>query len=141
MPVQKSAGCLVYARFDGELRFLIVHPSGWYNRGKPWSIPKGILEAGEDDAAAALRETAEETGIVCRTVGTLGESRYQKSRKTVVAFLAEPLEPPAGPVLPANDWEIDQAEFLPADEARARLHPDQQVFIDRALALLEARAE
>jgi len=136
MPVQRSAGCLVHARFAGERRFLLVHPSGWYNRGKPWSIPKGIPDPGEEEAAAAVRETAEETGIACRIVAGLGESRYQKSRKTVVAFLAEPLEPPTDPVLPPADWEIDQAEFLPADEARARLHPDQRVFIDRALELL-----
>jgi hypothetical protein len=40
-------------------------------------------------------------------------------------------------VLEPGDWEIDRAEFLPPDEARARLHPDQQIFIDRALALRE----
>jgi len=131
----------VVARFEGELRFLIVHPSGWYNRGKPWSIPKGMLEKGEDEAAAAVRETREETGLACRITHALGESRYVKSRKEIVAYLAEPLEPPAVTVLAEMDWEIDQAEFLPADEARARLHPDQRVFIDRALEVLGARRD
>ena len=57
MPPKRAAGCLVRATFDGEERFLIVHPSGNYNRRAPWSIPKGELDADEDPAAAALRRT------------------------------------------------------------------------------------
>ena len=91
MPKKVAAGCLVRAAFDGEPRYLIVHPSGWYNRGKPYSIPKGLVEAGESPEDAALRETREETGLECRIVGSLGEIDYKKSRKTVIAYLAEPL--------------------------------------------------
>jgi 8-oxo-dGTP diphosphatase len=132
---KRSAGCLVRAAFDGEMRYLVVHPSGAYNRRSPDSIPKGLVEAGESDAETALRETREETGLACRIVAPLGEIRYVKSKKTVVGFLAEPLEPPPGPVLHELDWEIDRAEFLPAEAARERLHPDQRPFLDRALAI------
>jgi 8-oxo-dGTP diphosphatase len=135
MPVKVAAGCLVRARFDGAWRYLIVHPSGNYNRRAPYSIPKGLVEAGESAEDTAVRETREETGLACRIVASLGEIAYVKSRKRVVGFLAEPLEPPASPVLAPGDWEIDRAEFHVADEARARLHPDQQPFIDRAIAL------
>lgn len=135
MAMKRAAGCLVRAVFDGEERYLVVHPSGAYNRRSPWSIPKGELEEGEDEATAALRETREETGLECHIIAPLGESPYQKSRKIVIAFLAEPSEPPPSAVLEPGDWEIDRAEFLPPAEARARLHPDQQVFLDRALAL------
>jgi 8-oxo-dGTP diphosphatase len=128
-----TAGCLVRAVFDGEIRFLIVHPSGNYNRGKPWSIPKGLLETGETPQQAALRETREEVGIDCRIIAPLGEVDYRKSRKKVIGFLAEPVSAPASTVLTDLEWEIDQAEFLPAAEARRRLHPDQQIFVDRAL--------
>ena len=133
MPIPVSAGCLVRAAFDGVTRYLIVHPSGGYNRRAPWSIPKGLVEPGEDVEAAALRETREETGLVCRIVAPLGEMRYRKSRKIVVAFLAELLSPVASPVIEPADGEIDRAEFVTAEEARARLHPDQAVFVDRAL--------
>jgi predicted NUDIX family NTP pyrophosphohydrolase len=135
---QVSAGCLVRATFDGVARYLIVHPSGNYNRRAPYSIPKGIVAAGERPEEAAVRETREETGIPCRIVATLGEIRYRKTRKTVIAFLAEPLVPVPDPTVPPGDWEIDRAEFLPAAEARRRLHPDQRPFIDRAVAALEA---
>ncbi|MEA2624591.1 MAG: hypothetical protein QOD06_636 [Candidatus Binatota bacterium] len=127
-----AAGCLVRAWFDGELRYLIVHPSGNYNRRAPYSIPKGEVEGGELPEAAALRETREETGLECRIVAALGEIRYQKSRKTVIGYLAEALDPPRAPVLEPGDWEIDRAEFLPPEQARAKLHPDQRPFVDRA---------
>ncbi len=133
-----AAGCLVRARFDGdggEYRYLIVHPSGRYNRSRPYSIPKGLVEASEEPEAAALRETREETGLACRIVSPLGEIRYRKSRKTVIAYLAEPVDRPPSTRLEPGDWEIDRVEFLPPDEARRKLHPDQQPFIDRALAL------
>lgn len=135
MPVKVAAGCLVRARFAGQWRYLIVHPSGNYNRRAPYSIPKGLLEPDETPEQTALRETREEAGIECRILAPLGEIAYTKTRKRVLGFLAEPLAPPAATVLAPGDWEIDRAEFLPADQARARLHPDQAPFIDRALAL------
>jgi 8-oxo-dGTP diphosphatase len=124
----------VRATFDGEVRYLIVHPSGRYNRRRPYSIPKGLVEPGELPAEAALRETREETGLDCRIVEPLGEIDYVKSRKTVIGYLAEPMTPPASPTLTPAEWEIDRAEFLPAGQARALLHPDQRPLLDRALA-------
>lgn len=130
-----AAGCVVRAVFDGEIRYLVVHPSGNYNRRSPYSIPKGLCEPGEAPEQTALRETREETGLECRIVASLGEIQYQKSKKVVIGFLAEAVDPLPSPVLDPPDWEIDRAEFLPADEARQRLHPDQRSFIDRAEAL------
>jgi len=135
VPRKIAAGCLVRAEFDGETRYLIVHPSGRYNARKPYSIPKGIVEAGESPEQAAMRETLEETGLECRILEPLGQIDYQKSRKTVIGYLAEAVTPPTSTKIDSIDWEIDRAEFLPADEARERLHPDQRPFIDRALAL------
>src|SRR5215510_5152503 len=60
---KESSGTLLYRRASGELEVLLVHPSGNYNRGKPWSIPKGLPDPGEDLEAAAIRETREEAGI------------------------------------------------------------------------------
>jgi 8-oxo-dGTP pyrophosphatase MutT (NUDIX family) len=94
-----AAGCLVRAEFDGEPRYLVVHPSGPYNRGKPYSIPKGLVGPGELPEQAAIRETREETGLDCLIVAPLGEIDYVKSRKTVIVYLAEPLAPPPSPTL------------------------------------------
>src|ERR1700719_881750 len=65
MPRETSAGVLVYRRREGEPEFLLVHPGGPYWARKDeaaWSIPKGLVEAGEDSWAAARREFAEEPG-------------------------------------------------------------------------------
>lgn len=62
---QRSAGLLLYNRRDGTLSVLLVHPGGPFWRNKDagaWQIPKGLVEPGEDAAAAALREASEVLG-------------------------------------------------------------------------------
>ena len=55
-----------------------------------WSFPKGKLDDGEGFEAAALREVEEETGLACRLVADLGETRYadRRGREKVVRVLA-----------------------------------------------------
>jgi 8-oxo-dGTP pyrophosphatase MutT (NUDIX family) len=54
-----SAGGIVFRRdATGVIRFLLIKDS--YDN---WGFPKGHLEASESPAAAALRETEEETGL------------------------------------------------------------------------------
>ena len=53
-------------------------------------------------------------------------------------YLAEAAEAPEDSRLEPASWEVDRVEFLSADEARSWIHPDQAVFIDRAVALEEA---
>jgi 8-oxo-dGTP pyrophosphatase MutT (NUDIX family) len=52
-----SAGTVVVRRVGGGWRFLVLR--AW----RDWDFPKGQLEPGEAPLAAALRETAEETGL------------------------------------------------------------------------------
>jgi predicted NUDIX family NTP pyrophosphohydrolase len=114
---------------------LIVHPSGWYNRKAPWSIPKGIPGSEEADLReTARRETLEETGVPAEgELVELGFIDYTKSRKRVFCF-AGPAPADAEPR--CASWEVDQARFVPAAKARQLLHPDQAVFVDRLLAHL-----
>src|ERR1700743_3391061 len=92
MAREGSPGVLVYRRTPGGLEFLLVHPGGPFWAGKDeaaWSIPKGLIEPGEDPWAAARREFAEELGqpiagepsalAPCRTSGG----------KLILAFLVE----------------------------------------------------
>ena len=67
-----SAGLLLYRQSATGLEVLLVHPGGpfWAKKDAgAWSIPKGEPEPGEDLAAAARRELAEETG--CTVTGEL----------------------------------------------------------------------
>src|SRR5436305_12305095 len=65
MPRETSAGVLAYRRRGGRPEFLLVHPGGpfWARKdAAAWSIPKGLVDAGEEHWAAAAREFAEELG-------------------------------------------------------------------------------
>src|SRR5579863_2641236 len=131
--VKESSGTLLYRRSPAGLEVLLVHPSGNYNRGKPWSIPKGIPDSGEELEAAARRETVEETGVLAGDLEALGSIVYQKSGKRIHCF-AGPAPHDAAPS--CASWEVDRSEFVSIDEARRCLHPDQIAFLDRLEDLL-----
>lgn len=62
---KQSAGLLMYRR-SPELAVLLVHPGGpfWKKRDfGVWTIPKGLVESGEDLFQTACREFTEETGL------------------------------------------------------------------------------
>lgn len=66
MAQQTSAGVLVYRLRAGGAEFLLGHPGGPFWRNKDdasWSVPKGVINTGEDALAAARREFFEETGL------------------------------------------------------------------------------
>ena len=62
-----SAGLLLCRAHQGEWQFLLAHPGGPFFARKDdgaWSIPKGLIDPGEDPLCAAQREFREETGFV-----------------------------------------------------------------------------
>jgi predicted NUDIX family NTP pyrophosphohydrolase len=131
--MKQSAGTLLY-RKGPELQVLLVHPSGNYNRKAPWGIPKGEPDPGEALEDAARRETREETGIEVKgPLLSLESITYVKSRKTVYCYAAPA---PEGAAPACASWEIDGAEFMPIEEARSRIHPDQRPFLDRLIQAL-----
>ena len=78
--MKQAAGTLLFRFREHSIEVLLVHPSGNYNRGAPWSIPKGELDEGEDPLAAARRETREEAGVEAGELFSLGHVDYIKSR-------------------------------------------------------------
>ncbi len=58
MPVEKSAGVVVFRKENSQNLFLLLH----YESGH-WGFPKGHIEKGESIKQTATRETEEETGI------------------------------------------------------------------------------
>jgi predicted NUDIX family NTP pyrophosphohydrolase len=133
--MKQAAGTLLYRQGPEGLEVLLVHSSGNYNRGKPWSIPKGETDPGETDLeTTARRETLEETGIVAGTLTPLGHIQYSKSRKRIHAY-GGPAPADAEPR--CASWEIDQAKFVSMEEARRLIHPEQAPFLDRLAELLK----
>jgi len=129
--MKESAGTLLYRRPAGRLEVLIIKPGGFAAR-YGWSIPKGLVEPGEDPEAAARRETREETGLDPGPLELLGCIEYTKSRKRIHCFFGHA---PEGEPRRTRDFEVAEARFVEKDEARRLLHHDQKGLID----MLETR--
>src|SRR5438874_8127707 len=89
--MEVSAGVLPF-RGRGELQVLLGHPGGPYWARKDagaWTIPKGLVDPGEDLRTAALREFTEETGFAAPGPFIPLHPVKQKSGKTVHAFACE----------------------------------------------------
>lgn len=117
-----SAGVVVLRREGAGWRFLLLR--SWQN----WDFPKGMVEPGETHLQAAIRETAEETGITdldflwghdFREVGPYG-SRRKVARYYMAVTSAEHIQLPISPELgrPEHDewrWSTPEraAHLLP----------------------------
>ena len=88
---QVSAGILAFRRRP-ELEVLLAHPGGPFWASKDagaWTIPKGLVEPGDDLIAAARREFTEETSLVAEGGMIELAPVIQKSGKLVHAFALE----------------------------------------------------
>jgi phosphatase NudJ len=94
-------------------RFLLVHER---KHGQLWYLPAGRVEPGESLAAAAVRETFEEAGIVVRVTGVIRVEHLPRpdGSRVRVIFLAEPTDdtPPKS----TPDDESLGAEWVGLDE-------------------------
>ena len=109
--VDAAGGIVLTARrsFAGELQ---------------WGLPKGLLEAGESPAQAAIREATEETGLEVEIVGHLSTIDYwyvdtgrsTRFHKFVHWFLMRA----TGGDPTAHDSETEEVASLPPTEAAAR---------------------
>jgi predicted NUDIX family NTP pyrophosphohydrolase len=89
---KRSAGLMIFRRKEGRLEVLLVHPGGpfWAKKDAgAWSIPKGLVDEGEDELAAAQREVEEEIGTrIHGRSERLGEYK-QRGGKIVIAWSVE----------------------------------------------------
>jgi predicted NUDIX family NTP pyrophosphohydrolase len=88
---QISAGIVAFRRRP-ELEVLLAHPGGpfWSKKDAgAWTIPKGLVEPGDDLVAAAQREFNEETNLVANGEMVELAPVAQKSGKLVHAFAVE----------------------------------------------------
>ena len=100
-----------------------------------WSLPKGKLKEGEDEAMAAVREVLEETGrraTIEQDLGTVAYTVSDGMAKTVRYYL---MAAAADTAELAHD--VDEVVWLVPDEAEALLSygTDRDV-LDRARAYL-----
>jgi len=127
----------------------------WAKRdGAAWSIPKGEVQEGEVDLAAALREFSEEMGHPAPTAEwiLLGEF-VQPSGKVVVVFTGEAdfevdrvnsnlfdLEWPPRSGRIEQFPEIDDARWFSLEVSREKVVKGQVAMLDALVALIADRA-
>jgi predicted NUDIX family NTP pyrophosphohydrolase len=149
-----SAGLILYRRRNNELEFLLVHLGGpfWTKKDEgAWFLPKGEVNPGEDEKAAAIREFQEETGFHFDPTSKLiplGNVKH-KSGKLVHAWAFEGDCDPGA--VRSNtfevEWpprsgknqtfpEIDRAAFFTLAAAEKKMHPTEFEFLSRLVGLL-----
>jgi 8-oxo-dGTP diphosphatase len=130
----RAAGVLLWreSAADGGIELALVHRPKYDD----WSWPKGKLKPGEDFAAAAVRETREETGMACVLGAPLPATRYPvDGRPKEVRYWAAR----AGEGCFTACREVDRIVWLPPAAARHRLtHDRDRPLVDALLALLRA---
>lgn len=137
MPVERSAGAVIFRKGTKEALYLLLH----YEEGH-WDFPKGHIEAGEKTEETVRREVHEETGI-SRLVFVKGFKetiryffRVKKSRilKFVVYYLAGTSQRKV-----KLSSEHVSYKWLPFSEAKERItFATSQKVLKRAHATLKA---
>lgn len=88
-----------------------------------WSLPKGKLDSGETFEEAALREIAEETGLLARLVRELPAVNYEvRGRPKIVRYWLMEVESDPGFV---ESDEVDELRWVEPGEASALLSYDR----------------
>lgn len=119
MPLEKSAGAVIFRKEGGKVYYLLLH----YQSGH-WDFPKGNIEKGEKLEDTARRETKEETGIedINFTPGLKESIKYfyrlkkKNIFKIVTFFLAETKTKKV-----KISWEHIGYKWLPYEEALEQL--------------------
>lgn len=119
MPVEKSAGAVIFRKEKDTIKYLLLH----YEAGH-WDLPKGHIEKGENLEEAARREIEEETGIkdikfisdFKETIKYFYKRDSKKFFKIVVFFLAQTKTKDV-----KISYEHQGFKWLPYEKAREQL--------------------
>jgi len=125
---QVSAGGVVFRGDMGKIEVVIISVGG-QNR---WQLPKGTVEKGESPETAAVREAREEAGVSSEVVQLIETIEYWyaglengirvRFHKRVHFFLLRYLSGDTKD----HDWEVNEARWVPIDDAASQLAFDNE---------------
>ena len=136
---QVSAGGVVFRRDDDRIDVVIV-AVGSNNR---WQLPKGLVEKDEKPETAAVREAREEGGVDSEVVEHIETVEYWfagldggervRFHKRVHFYLLRYLSGDTS----RHDWEVNEARWVPIDDAKSQLAFDnERRVVERARELI-----
>ena len=116
---QVSAGGVVYRITGGAIEIAIVKISDELR----WHLPKGLIDTGETNEQAALREVREESGIDGEIVGLIDTidywfyADYSGQRRRYHKFVHFYLMRFVGGDVGDHDHEVVESRWVTADDA------------------------
>jgi 8-oxo-dGTP pyrophosphatase MutT (NUDIX family) len=136
---QVSAGGVVFRR-DNERIDVVIVAVGGNNR---WQLPKGLVEKDERPEIAAVREAREEGGTDSELVEHIETVEYWyagldggervRFHKRVHFYLLRYLSGDTS----NHDWEVNEARWVPIDDATSQLSFDnERRVVERAQQLI-----
>ena len=137
MPVERSAGAVVFRKEGNGVKYLLLRKGQTY-----WDLPKGNIDKGEDEQAAAEREIREETGLTDAKILPNFKEKisyfYKRGGQTifkeVVFFLAETKSKNV-----KISWEHDDFGWFDYEEAYAKVKSKE--IIQKANDFLKSKSK
>jgi 8-oxo-dGTP pyrophosphatase MutT (NUDIX family) len=158
-----SAGGVVIRKKDGEWFAAVIEPAGnpetevapmkrTARKAKPvFTLPKGLVEAGEKPLEAALREVHEETGLVAELIAKLADIKYVYVRswgdrervfKVVSFYLMRYRSGRINDVTEEMRVEVANARWIPLADAPSLLaYTGERQMARKALEYIEKRPD
>lgn len=123
-----SCGALAWRMGESGLELLLIKQ---FAHKESWGAPKGHIDEGETMEQCAFREVMEETGVKVRLYEQLASVNVlsKEEDKTVVLFVAQPVDPGCEPRHNDPDSEVADAKWISVS-ALPKLLSYQQPIID-----------
>jgi 8-oxo-dGTP pyrophosphatase MutT (NUDIX family) len=137
---QVSAGGVVFRGDKGVVEVVIVSVGGQHR----WQLPKGLVDTGENPEITAVREAREEGGVSSEVVQPIETIEYWyvgldngikvRFHKRVHFYLLRYLSGDTED----HDWEVNEARWVPIEDATAQLAFDnERRVMERARQLID----